>query len=48
MLLSAWTDDWVDLPISDDLYHAELQKRIDSSTMVKEDTGTVLNVAGTH
>jgi len=28
MLLSAWTDSWVDLPLDDDLYFAELQKRV--------------------
>ncbi|MDU5142722.1 MAG: Gfo/Idh/MocA family oxidoreductase [Paenibacillus dendritiformis] len=31
MLLSAWTDDWVTFPLDEDLFHAELQKRIAQS-----------------
>jgi predicted dehydrogenase len=35
MLLSAWTDSWVDLPMDEDLFHAKLQERIDTSTFKK-------------
>ncbi|BFH69383.1 oxidoreductase [Paenibacillus dendritiformis] len=31
MLLSAWTDNWVTFPLDEDLFHAELQKRIAQS-----------------
>jgi predicted dehydrogenase len=31
MLLSAWTDDWAAIPVDEDRFDAELQKRIDSS-----------------
>ena len=36
MLLSAWTDGWVDLPIDAEQYHKMLQERIDTSTYVKD------------
>ena len=36
MLLSTWTDNWVDLPIDEDLFYEQLQKRIESSTYQKE------------
>jgi len=36
MLLSTWTDAWVDLPIDDEKYHQMLQERIDTSTYVKD------------
>ena len=45
MLLSAWTDDWVNIPFDEDLYYKMLQEKIDSSTQKKEDTGgTVLEI----
>ncbi|MGG3836562.1 Gfo/Idh/MocA family oxidoreductase [Paenibacillus thiaminolyticus] len=31
MLLSTWTDNWVTFPLDEDLFHAELQKRIAQS-----------------
>ena len=31
MLLSAWQDDWVELPLDDDLFYQELDKRIKNS-----------------
>ena len=31
MLLSAWTDDWVSIPIDDDLYYEKLQERVNAS-----------------
>ena len=47
--LSAWTDDWVDLPIDEDLYYSKLQERIKSSSYKKKNTSNVtLNVQGSH
>ena len=43
MLLSAWTDDWVELPVCEDLYYEKLQEKIDNSTFKK--TSTVDKVA---
>lgn len=49
MHLSAWTDDWVELPIDEDLYYAKLQERIRNSTFKKEaSSDKTLNVEGTH
>ncbi|WP_127579728.1 Gfo/Idh/MocA family protein [Paenibacillus koleovorans] len=31
MLLSSWTDNWVDVPMNEDLFHELLQQKIDSS-----------------
>lgn len=31
MLLSTWTDDWVDYPLNEDLFYEELHKRINQS-----------------
>lgn len=36
MLLSAWTDNWVTLPVDDALFHKHLQERIDNSTFKKQ------------
>jgi predicted dehydrogenase len=48
MLMSAWTDAWVDLPIDAEKYHKLLQERIDSSTYVKDTSkATVMDVEGT-
>lgn len=47
MHLSAWTDDWVDLPIDEDLYYEILQKKIKSSSFKKEVKEAKLNVEGT-
>lgn len=35
ILLSAWTEGWVDLPVDEDLFYAELQKRIQTSRYKK-------------
>ncbi|QGQ95055.1 gfo/Idh/MocA family oxidoreductase [Paenibacillus psychroresistens] len=35
MLLSAWTDNWVDLPIDEDLFYEQLQARINESQSKK-------------
>jgi len=36
MHLSAWTDNWVELPINEELYYEKLQERIETSTFKKE------------
>ena len=46
MLLSTWTDDWVDIPVDEDRYYEELQKRV-ASSKVKEGQGQVMDVKGT-
>ncbi|GMQ58342.1 Gfo/Idh/MocA family oxidoreductase [Vallitalea sediminicola] len=47
MHLSAWTDDWVNLPIDEDLYYSKLQEKIKNSTIVKETKNVTLDVDGT-
>ena len=37
MLLSAWKDDWVDVPIDDEEYAEMLREKADSSTFVKRE-----------
>jgi len=45
MLLSTWTDAWVDLPVDADLFTAELQDRIANSTIKKKPpTGKIMDV----
>lgn len=39
MYLSSWIDDWVDIPVDEDLFYAELKKRIETSTYKKEEGG---------
>ena len=48
MHLSAWTDDWVDLPLDEDLFHEKLTERIENSTFKKEAKDITLDVEGTH
>ena len=49
MHLSAWLDDWVELPIDEDLYYSKLQERINHSAFKKKTTeNRTLNVEGTH
>lgn len=49
MHLSSWIDDWVDLPINEDLFYSKLQERIKSSTFKKKNVASrTLNVQGTH
>jgi predicted dehydrogenase len=49
MLLSAWTDDWVELPIDDEKYYEMLQQKIAGSTArKKETTGKVTDLSGTY
>lgn len=40
MLLSTWTDNWVDLPIDEELFYAHLQQRIASSNTKKDKAGS--------
>jgi predicted dehydrogenase len=37
MLLSAWTDGWVTLPVDEDLFYEKLQERIKTSRYVKKE-----------
>lgn len=47
--LSAWTDDWVDLPINEDLFYSKLQEKIKTSTFKKNIAADrTLNIQGTH
>lgn len=49
MLLSTWTDDWVELPIDEELFYHELEKRIKKSSFKKSADGSkTLDVTGTH
>ena len=49
MILSTWLDKTVTLPIDDDLYLDELNRRIRESTVVKKDTSdVVLDISGTY
>ncbi|GIO39604.1 oxidoreductase [Paenibacillus antibioticophila] len=49
MHLSSWTEDWVELPLDEDLYHAKLQEKIEASTFRKANgDGKTLDVSGTH
>lgn len=49
MYLSAWTDNWVDLPMDSDLFHEKLMEQVRNSTFQKETVShTALNVSGTH
>jgi predicted dehydrogenase len=49
MLLSTWTDNWVNLPIDDDLYERELRRRAEQSTFRKPEVkaGAALDFSGT-
>ncbi|SFE84901.1 Predicted dehydrogenase [Paenibacillus algorifonticola] len=49
MLLSTWTDGWVDLPINEDLFYEKLQEKILSSDKHKDaNSYETLDVKGTH
>ena len=47
MLLSAWTDAWVDIPVDEDLFCEKLQERIEASTYQKAAAGGTMSVDGT-
>ena len=44
MLLSTWTDSWVDIPVDEDLFYEHLEKRIKQSAYRKKGTGRTLDV----
>ncbi|MDQ1913153.1 Gfo/Idh/MocA family oxidoreductase [Paenibacillus sp. GD4] len=49
MHLSTWIDNWVDLPIDENLYYEKLQERIQNSTYKKETKELKnMDVQGTH
>ena len=49
MLLSSWTDDWVDLPVDPDFYYEKLKEKINSSTFKKKNSKNIqMDVEGTH
>lgn len=48
MHLSSWTDDWVELPIDEELFYEKLQEKIAASTFVKKKRGNkTMDVKGT-
>jgi len=47
MHLSAWTDGWVDLPIDEDGFYAELQKRVATSKEKGETAAVTADLQGT-
>jgi predicted dehydrogenase len=47
MLLSTWTNSRVSIPVDEDLYYQELQKRV-ATSKVKTGESTTLNVDGTY
>ena len=49
MHLSAWTDDWVEFPINEELFYVKLQERVKTSTFIKQKKDAqTLDVGGTH
>lgn len=49
MHLSAWTDNWVELPIDEDLYYEKLQEQIKNSKFVKKEVKSkAVNLNGTY
>ena len=46
MLLSQWTDNWVELPIDAKRYHELLEQKIAESRFVKQVNDATLNVDG--
>lgn len=49
MYLSAWTDNWVDLPIDSELFHEKLMVQVQNSTFQKTPVSQkALDVSGTH
>ncbi len=45
MMLSTWSDDWVDVPVDEERFYAELQKRV--ATSKAKEGGKVMDVDGT-
>ncbi|UOQ44183.1 Gfo/Idh/MocA family oxidoreductase [Halobacillus salinarum] len=48
MQLSTWIDNWVELPIDEDLYYKHLLEKIESSTVKKSAGSVALDVEGTY
>ncbi|WP_062107130.1 Gfo/Idh/MocA family protein [Bacillus niameyensis] len=47
--LSSWLDDWVELPIDEDLFYEKLQEKINQSTYKKvTEQDITMDVSGTH
>ena len=47
MLLSTWTDSWIDIPVDGDLYYEELQKRAKASKVKDTGEAKTMDVSGT-
>ena len=47
ILLSAWTDSWVDIPVDEELFCEKLQERVAASTATKDEGGKAMSVDGT-
>jgi len=47
MHLSSWLDNWVEIPVDEDLFYEKLQEKVKNSTFVKNVQDRVLNVEGT-
>ncbi len=47
MLMSAWTDSWVDIPFDDDLFHEKIKEKIATSKYKKPAAGDTMDVDGT-
>lgn len=48
MYLSSWINDWVEIPVNEDLFYEKLKERITISGYKKEVRDVVLDVSGTH
>ncbi|MBP7175159.1 MAG: Gfo/Idh/MocA family oxidoreductase [Thermoclostridium sp.] len=48
MHLSCWINDWVDIPVEEDLFYKKLKERVDASAYKKSAKDVVLDVSGTH
>ncbi|MFO7635914.1 MAG: Gfo/Idh/MocA family oxidoreductase [Clostridia bacterium] len=48
MLLSSWTDAWVDLPIDEDLFLSILKEKVRTSTKRKSASNAILDTTGTY
>lgn len=46
--LSSWIDDWVELPIDNEVYYEKLQEKISKSTFSKEVEEVVFDLKGSH
>ncbi|PZD95772.1 gfo/Idh/MocA family oxidoreductase [Paenibacillus sambharensis] len=49
MLLSSWTDDWVTLPIDEELFYTKLQEQVRNSSSLKDSgSARTLDISGTY